>query len=164
VLAVKYPWKKHEKASLEVRLITDKKEFDARVKPLRLASMRLETETEARLFKMFDDALDRPSTWNTEIGGLKWDILAHANYRGRGSMWFVTTPEKGAKKENAFIGNAAVFSPLDPWVIGGRLMIFDLPRDSFGKPGKMYVWFLRGDRIVWQQELMWPGQKGAKDE
>jgi hypothetical protein len=164
VLAVRYPWKKHEKASLEVRLIPDKNDFAARVKPLRLASMRIEPETQKHIFKMFDDALTRPSTWSAEIGGIRWEIFAQANYRDRGAYWFITTPEKGAKKENEFFGNAAVFTLLDPWVIDNRLMMFDLPRKYFGKPGKMYVWFLRGDRIVWQQELMWPGQQGAKEE
>ena len=155
VLVVAYPWRVHEKTSLEVRLVTDKKDFSARIKPLRFAIVRFEDEVKRRILTTFDDSIDHPSDWTTEAGGLKWEVIGHSNHLGHAAEWFVHTPVK----DDSLVGNTVAFSPLDPWAVGDRLLMLDLPRKSFDQPGKLYVWFLRGDRIVWQEELMWPGQK-----
>ncbi len=152
---VRYPWRVHEKASIEVRLITDKKEFAARVKPLRFAMIRFNDETTRRILKTFDESVDHPSEWKTESGGLQWEIIGHSNHFGRAAEWFVNTP----LKNGSLVGITAAFHPLDPWEVNDRLLALDLPRRGFDQPGKLYVWFLRGDRILWQEEVMWPGQK-----
>ena len=117
--------------------------------------IHFDADTQRRILSTFDQSLDHPAAWNTEAGGLKWEIIGHGNHLGHEAAWFVDTPEKNGSP----IGTTAVFYPLDPWATGGRLLILDLPRDAFEQPGKLYVWFLRGDRILWQEELMWPGQK-----
>jgi hypothetical protein len=155
VLLISYPWRTHAKASVEVRLITDKKDFDARVKPLRFAMVRFDDDTNRRILSTFDEAVDRPSTWKAEAGGLKWEIIGHSNHFGRAATWFVNTPVK----DGPHVGITAAFYPPDPWAINDRLLSLDLPRDGFDQPGKLYIWFLRGDRILWQEELVWPGQK-----
>ena len=160
VLVVQYPWQIHAKASIEVRLITDQKDFDARVRPLRFATIRFEPDAERRVFSTFDEALARPSEWKADAGGLKWEVIGHANHLGRAAVWFVNTPEKGG----SLVGTTAAFHPLDAWAISDRLLMLDLPRGRFSQPGKMYIWFLRGDRILWQEELIWPGQNAAKDK
>jgi hypothetical protein len=48
---------------------------------------------------------------------------------------------------------------LAPWRIDDRTLSIDFPPDYFDKPGKMRVWFLRGDKIIWDDELSWPGRK-----
>ena len=83
-----------------------------------------------------------------EVLGGDWPMWRHDAGRT------AETPEKNS----SLIGTTAVFYPPDAWAINDRLLLLDLPRDSFDKPGKLYIWFLRGDRILWQEELMWPGQ------
>jgi hypothetical protein len=162
VLLVDYPWRKHEKPSIEVRLITEKSAYAARAKPQRLAEMPIDEKMQRRIYTAFDTAIDRPSTGKFEIGGMKWDIYARSNHLGQGALWFVNTPE--AKDDKS--GAAAVFFPPDPWAVNDRVLLLDLPRETFYKPGKLHVWFLRCDRIVWQEEIDWPGQKmgNAKEE
>jgi hypothetical protein len=155
LLLVKYPWRIHDKASIEIRLITEKNDLAARVRPLRFATLQFDPTTEARIYSAFDKSLVRHADWNAEAGGLNWQIIARSNHLGRAAEWFVHVPNK----DSAFIGTAAAFHPLDPWAIGDRLLMLDLPRDTFDPPGKLHVWFLRGERILWHEELMWPGRK-----
>jgi hypothetical protein len=155
VLVVRYPWRVHEKASIEVRLITEKKDMDARVRPLRFATLHFGDDAERRILRASDNALAHPSDGTAEAGGLTWRIVARGNHLGRAAVWFVNA----AKKDSSLPGTAAALSPLDPWAIGDRLLMLDLPHDSFAQPGKLHVWFLRGERILWHEELSWPGQK-----
>ena len=155
MLSIKYPWRIHEKASLEVRLVADKKDFAARVRPLRFTLIHFDADTQRRILSTFDQSLEHPADWKAEAGGLKWEVIGHGNHLGHAAEWFVNTPEKNG----SLIGTTAVFYPPDAWATGDRLLLLDLPRDSFDQPGKLYIWFLRGDRILWQEELMWPGQK-----
>ncbi|MCC6126491.1 MAG: hypothetical protein IT426_16145 [Pirellulales bacterium] len=154
VLLVRYPWRIHEKASIEVRLISEKSEFAARVRPLRFATLRFDPTTERRIYGAFDNALVRHADWNAEAGGLDWRIIARGNHLGRAAAWFVNVP----KKESSLIGTAAAFGPLESWAIGDRLLMLDLPRESSDPPGKLHIWFLRGEKILWREELTWPGR------
>jgi hypothetical protein len=155
VILIKYPWRVHEKASIEARLITEKKDFDARVRPLRFATIHFDRHSQRRIYDSFDHSLDRPSDWKSDAGGLTWRIIAHGNHLGHAAAWFVNTP----KRDSPLVGTTATFYPLDPWAIDDRLLVLDLPRGSFEQPGKMHVWFLRGERIFWHEELPWPGRK-----
>jgi hypothetical protein len=155
VLLVNYPWRVHDKASIEVRLVTDKRDFAARVKPLRFAAIRFDDESTHRILRTFDESVERPSELKLESAGLQWQVIGHSNHLGRAAEWFVHTPPKNS----SVIGTTAVFFPPDPWGMGDRLLMLDLPQMAFAESGKLYVWFLRGDRILWQEDLMWPGQK-----
>jgi hypothetical protein len=160
VLLVKYPWSVHDKASIEVRLITEKKDLRANIRPLRFSMIRFDDNIQRRIYRTFDDSLNQPSDWKTETGGQNWQIIGHGNHLNRQAEWFVNTP----KEKAAILGITAAFYPLDPWAEGDRLLMLDLPRDSFDQPGTMYVWFLRGDKILWREELDWPGQNAMKAE
>jgi hypothetical protein len=35
----------------------------------------------------------------------------------------------------------------------------DLARDEFAKSGTLFVWFFRGDQVVWEEQIRWPGYK-----
>jgi hypothetical protein len=155
LLVINYPWRTHKKTSIEVRLIPDKKDFEARVKPLRFSSIRFDDDTQRHIFHSFDEALVRSSDWKAEGGGLQWQVIGRANHRGHEAVWFVNSP----KDEKSPPGTTAAFYPLDPWAINDKLLMLDLPRNSFDQPGKMYIWLLRGDQIIWQEDLMWPGKK-----
>jgi hypothetical protein len=155
VLQVKYPWRIHDKASIEVRLVTDKKDYGARVRPLRFAMLRFDDDATHRILRTLDESIDHPSKWKTKAGDLDWEIIGRANHLGHAAEWFVHTPPK----DSSVVGTTAVFFPPDPWAIGDRLLSLDLPREAFAEEGKLYIWFLRGDRVLWQEELMWPGQK-----
>ena len=58
-------------------------------------------------------------------------------------------------------GAMAVFCFLESWSVDKNWLCLDLPRSHFSQAGELYVWFLRGDRIVWEQKLHWPGFDGG---
>jgi hypothetical protein len=155
MLLVKYPWSTHAKASIEVRLVTEKKDYSARAKPTRFMANYFNAETAKHVFRLEDEALKRPANEKIEAGGMKWDIIGHSNHLGQAAVWIVNKLDP----ENDATGAAAVLCKPDPWSINDRTLLIDLPREFFDKPGKMYVWFLRGDQILWQNEVMWPGRR-----
>ena len=54
---------------------------------------------------------------------------------------------------------AAAYLQLDNWAVNNETLTLDLAREEFAKPGTLYVWFFRGDRVVWEEQIRWPGYK-----
>ena len=42
-------------------------------------------------------------------------------------------------------------------MLGDHLLSLDLPRDRFAQAGLLHVWFLRSNRVLWEETLPWPG-------
>jgi len=54
---------------------------------------------------------------------------------------------------------AAAYLQLDTWAVNQETLSLDLARDEFVQSGTFFVWFFRGDRVVWQEQIRWPGYK-----
>lgn len=54
---------------------------------------------------------------------------------------------------------AAAYLQLDTWAVDKETLSLDLDRDEFAKPGRIFVWFFRGDQVVWEEQLRWPGYR-----
>ena len=54
---------------------------------------------------------------------------------------------------------AAAYLQLDTWAVDQETLSLDLARDEFAKPGTLFVWFFRGDQVVWEEQIRWPGYK-----
>jgi len=37
------------------------------------------------------------------------------------------------------------------------MLNLDLPPEYFAEPGMLFVWFLRGEKVLWQEVEAWPG-------
>jgi hypothetical protein len=48
---------------------------------------------------------------------------------------------------------------LDTWAVDRETLSLDLAKDEFAKSGRLYIWFFRGDQIVWEEQIRWPGYK-----
>ena len=51
----------------------------------------------------------------------------------------------------------AVFLQLDAWSINDHSLSLDLPREVFKAKGTLFVWFLRGEKVLWEERISWPG-------
>ena len=89
-------------------------------------------------------------------------IVARRNSLGRPAA-LVIPEDKGDEKRAEEPGSAAprraVFLLLDCWAVNDRLLNLDLPRDTFSEPGLLHVWFMRGERVMWEETVPWPGRK-----
>ena len=54
---------------------------------------------------------------------------------------------------------AAAYLQLDTWAVDQETLSLDLARDEFAKSGTLFVWFFRGDQVVWEEQIRWPGYK-----
>ncbi len=54
---------------------------------------------------------------------------------------------------------AAAYLQLDTWAVDQETLSLDLARDEFAKSGTLFVWFFRGNQVVWEEQIRWPGYK-----
>ena len=54
---------------------------------------------------------------------------------------------------------AAAYLQSDTWAVDPETLSLDLARDKFAKTGTLFVWFFRGDQVVWEEQIGWPGYK-----
>jgi len=69
-----------------------------------------------------------------------------------------TLPRLG-DSDSQQINPAAAFLQLDTWAVNPETLSLDLARDEFAQSGTLFVWFFRGDQVVWEEQIHWPGYK-----
>lgn len=166
VLLIDYPWRVYRRPSVEVRLVTARDAKPSAIRPLYFVREYMKGEVAVRLYRCEDEAASgpvrkpliekrlSPKKEEEEAG---FEIVGRRNSLGRLSVCVV---ERLPPRDPA-PGTVAVFCMLPEWALGKRLLYLDLPRDEFSEPGKMYVWFLRDETVLWKETLDWPGYKGA---
>ena len=154
-LLIDYPWQAYTKPSVEVRVVTDEKTTTALPRPLFFAAGFIKGEIEVRISKCLQAAYDAGLSQQITPDDLDAEILGRRNSLGKPSVC-VASREKtkaGAAAPSAW----AAFCLLDCWAINRHSLCLDLPREYFAKPGRLQVWFLRGDVVLWEEQLDWPG-------
>ena len=153
VLAIHYPWKVHEKASIEVRLMPGKRAEGTSVVPVFFVAEHCKGELKQKLYRYLDAAADTGITDSFTKDKMVYQIVAERNSLGRPSLHVLPYNEGSTPDQRP----GAVFLQLDCWAINDRMLSLDMPRDVFVKSGKLSVWFLRGDKVVWEEKIDWPG-------
>jgi hypothetical protein len=180
-LQIDYPWTPFKNASVEVALVTKNNPPDLAVRPIYFVDRRLKSEISVVVGQCLQAAYDVGQTQRVQFDTLNFDIVGHRNTLARPAvsvLWkfheVKDKPEsKDARskksvrskeeddlleKENPpFHGAWAAFCELENWSINSHELMLDLPQDYFSNPGKLYVWFLRGDKILWTKKLDWKG-------
>ena len=158
VLLIDYPWKAHQRPSVELRRMTKTDKTDFQIRPLFFTSEYFKGEMTDSVYRCQDAAAGVPLIRSREEKGVVFDILGRRNKLGRPSVCVVrpTPPKEPAT------GTAAVFCLLEPWSLGKQLLHLEPPSPWFDSPGTLYVWMLRDEKIVWQQQIAWPGKPKKK--
>lgn len=157
-LAIHYPWKVHDKASVEVRLVAGQRAEGTTVVPVNFQSEFCKGPILLKVYRCLDHATDQETTESFTKDKMVYQIIGQRNSLGRPSVHVLPYNEGGTPDERP----GAVFLQLDTWAINDRMLSLDLSRHVFAKSGKLFVWFLRGDKVIWEEKIDWPGYKTAE--
>lgn len=153
ILVVKYPWKRHARPSVEVRIL-DEEEVDNRlIRPLFFMHDIFKGEVTTAVYHCVERSEDVPLTAAFSRGEIDFTIFGARNSLGRPSASVAcrtTTVDPPPETR-------AAFCLLDTWAVDQRTLYLDLPSEYFARPRKIRVWFLRDKDIVWTADTTWPG-------
>jgi hypothetical protein len=160
-LAIEYPWKAHQNASVEVRLVPAERAEGTFVTPLDFYGQFLShgaektsynVDLQAKIYRCLDHAEEGlTETFAKDRMGFK--IVGRRNSLGHPSVYVLAYNEGKTPEDRADV----VFPQLDTWAVADNRLSLDLPPEVFARPGKLFVWFLRGDRLLWEEQVDWPG-------
>lgn len=177
-LLISYPWKLHRRPSVEVRLVTGKDGPASAVRPLWFVAEHMKGPVKVTLYDCEDKAAGGPVRESLEDKKVEFDVVGGRNSLGKPAVCVVhrLAPEEPAPgkpapgkpasdgagpgkppSEEAPLDATAVYCLLPAWAINQRLLSLDLPRSDFARPGKIHVWFLREEKVLWSETLDWPG-------
>jgi hypothetical protein len=182
ILAVKYPWKRHVRASVEVRVLDPSEVDNPLIRPLFFLHDLMKGNVTTAVYRCQDDSEDVAQTAVFSKDALDFEIFGARNALGRPAVCVAcrtattrhpadTSGEPGdlAAKAIALLGPAlerepetwAAFPLLLAWALDERTLYLQLPAEYFSRPCKIRVWLLRGKDVVWVATTDWPGYPGA---
>jgi hypothetical protein len=153
VLVITYPWKVHLRPSIEVRLVTGKDADLSDVRPLFFVKEYMKGAVTVNVYHCLDRAAGVPQRHAFTENGIELEILGRRNSLGRPSVCVA----RRVPDDDPAPGAAAVFCLLPSWAVDKGLLRLELPPDYFGDAGRIYVWFLRGGKVLWEERADWPG-------
>lgn len=168
ILMVDYPWKVHAKPSMEVRLLGKGEPDDLEVRPMYFRWKYMRGTTTVAVYRCQDECENVPTSAPVRQDDVEFEVLGDRNALGTPAVCIareVVRKEATARGAPAMQpGAAAAFPLLKPWAVSKALLYLDLPEAYFAEAGRMRVWFLRDDRVVWSEDVSWPGlgTPGAK--
>ena len=153
-LVVDYPWKVHDRPSVEVRLVTKKAKDPREARPLFFVGEHFKGEVSLKVYDCLDAAAAVGTTKPLKVGDIEMEIVGRRNSLGKPAVSIV---RKIAADEDPAPGSGVVFCQLPAWSANRAMLCLDLPREYFAESGQLYVWFLRGKKVLWEQRVDWPG-------
>jgi hypothetical protein len=151
-LLIEYLWKAHRNGSVEVRMAADASAA-ASLSPFYFVGDYLKGPVTVKVDRCLDRADDLGGAESFTKDKMDFKIIGQKNSLGKPSVMVIPSPVgmNPAKRP------AAVFLALESWAVNDRMLTLDLPRDLFAKPGTLQVWFLRGEKVLWEERVAWPG-------
>ncbi len=177
ILVIEYPWRRHARPSVEVRVL-EPSEVDAPlIRPLLFQHNIMKGNVNTAVFRCQDDSEGTSQTVTFRKEGMDFEAFGARNSLGRPSVCVACRTatdrprtvaevvEEGASEIESFTGppqpeTRAAFPLLDAWAVDGRTLYLELPARYFSRPGKIRVWLLRHKDIVWAANVDWPGAGG----
>ncbi len=154
VLLVRYPWRRHERASIEVRLLTPAERDADRVLPLAFFDGLFHGQTRVDVYRALDESANVPLVRQPlRLKETDFEILAWRNGLGKPAVCVASRTEVNRQK-----GALAVYCLLEAWADDDRALYLELPATHFASPGRLWVCFLRDARVVWSGVVDWPGK------
>jgi hypothetical protein len=152
-LVVEYPWTVHARPSVEVRLVAGAEEGPPQARPMYFVEKLLHGAVTRHVCDCLADADGVPIAKAFTEGQQHFTILGRPNSLGKPAVC-VARKTRGHETSS---GAAAVFCLLSHWAGNERTLHLDLPEQFFSQPGRLHIWFLRKDTVLWQHQLDWPG-------
>jgi len=156
-LTIHFRWSLFPKASIEVRLVPGPERRGVTVAPIYFWE-NLQGAVREALYSCLDHPGEGGRTHSFTKDKVVYKMIGHRNSLGNQGVHVQVHPEASDKSES---NPAAAYLQLDTWAVDQETLSLDLDRDEFAKPGTLFVWFFRGNQLVWQEQIRWPGY-GAK--
>jgi hypothetical protein len=157
-LMIDYPWQVHAKPSVEIRLVTGDQADTSAVRPLFFVAEMMKGEVLVKVQQCLQAAFEAGTTRQVSKDGVDLDILGRRNSLGQPAVCVAAR----TKKDDPAPGVSGVFCLLDSWAKDRHTLCLDLPQEYFDKPGDLYIWFLRGDTVLWRDRADWPGYAASR--
>jgi hypothetical protein len=158
-LAVDYRWKVHADASIEVRLVAAGADGSLAA-PVYFLSEYFRGDVRLKTYHCHTAADKEETTDSFVRDNTEFKIVGRRNSLDRPAV--LVLPRDQAKKAHGgnpefVVTPKAVFLLLDSWAVNDHLLALDLPREEFSEAGTLHVWFLRSERVLWEETVRWPG-------
>jgi hypothetical protein len=175
LIHIDYPWQAYQKASVEVWLVTKDSPANAKIKPTYFVDYRLKGETSVKVGECLASAYSTGSMKSVPDDKMTIQIVGLRNSLGKPAVSILgkskRDQEEAKDKEEPKVdvpvdtsfepplpyGSWAAFCDLENWSLNRHELSLDLLSEHFARPGKLYIWFLRGDKILWEERLDWKG-------
>jgi hypothetical protein len=153
-LNIHFRWSLFPDASIEVRLVPGTED-----KGIAVAPIYFHEHLKGKVQEDFFDCLDHPDDGGKTHSFTKdktvYKMIGRQNSLGNHGVHVNVSSETPKKSEQP----AAVYLQLDMWAVDKETLSLDLPRDEFAQPGALFVWFFRGNKVVWEEQVRWPGYR-----
>jgi hypothetical protein len=154
-LALHYPWKVVANPSVEVRLVPGKPKKRMTASPIYFVGDLFKGDRVDKFYDCLNRASDRPYNWSFTQDKTVYRVQGSKNALGLGAVHVLAYPENETPNKSP----AAVFYELSSWAIDNKKLSLELPHEAFAQSGTLFVWFLRGGKVIWEDQLAWPGYK-----
>ena len=156
-LTIHFRWSLFPNSSVEVRLLPDPepKGVSVTVSPIYFAEHLKGTVRDA-LYTCLDHPGEGGRTHSFTKDKIVYKMIGRRNSLGNQGV-HVQVHAEDSKASDEY--PAAAYLQLDTWAVDKETLSLDLDRDEFAKPGRIFVWFFRGDQVVWEEQLRWPGYR-----
>jgi len=178
-LTIHFRWTLIPKGSIEVRLVPGSQPKGAAVSPIYFAGQLKGTVRDA-LYTCLDHPGEGGRIHSFTKDKITYKMIGRRNSLGNQGVHVQVEPEDSDTSEKSppkppppgarvpdhpadspapMATPAAAYLQLDTWAVDPETLSLDLDRDKFAKSGTLYVWFFRGDQVVWEEQIRWPGYK-----
>jgi hypothetical protein len=164
LLVVNYPWSRLTGVSVEARGLAEDEVDSTVVFPLFFASKHDKGDVGVALDRTRLGAENVPTEAAFALDDADFRVLGNRNALGKPSIVVAcetTAVEPSGEKR---VSPRAIFPRLEPWSTDPRTLFLELPPEEFAGPATVRVWLLRGAKIVWWQNVAWPGYPGGEEE
>ena len=152
-VVVDYPWRAHQQPSVEIRLVTRRRVDLPKVRPLFFVKEFFRGTMMVNVYHCQDQAAGVPLSKLLTEKEIEFEIIGRRNALGRPAA----SVAHRIPGSDPAPGSGVVFCLLPAWSVNKGLLHLELPPQYFAQPGELYVWFLRGSKVVWEERADWPG-------
>jgi len=157
MLTIHFRWSLFPKASIEVRLVPGPELKGVTVAPIYFSEHLKDTVRDA-LYTCLDHPSEGGGTHSFTKDKVVYKMIGRRNSLGNQGVHVQAHREDSDVPE---ANPAAAYLQLDTWAVDKETLSLDLARDEFARSGTLFVWFFRGNEVVWEEQIRWPGY-GAK--
>jgi len=158
ILAIHHPWKPYSNPSLEVCLLPEDEREAEKIRPMYFTSRFLKGRVTVGVYHCLDRADSVATRTPLTEGGISFEILGNRNSLGKPAVCVACRTELDRQRTLPRV----TFCLPEHWALEEKTLYLDLPPDYFAAAGKLRVWLLRDNSIVWTETIRWPGIPGAE--